>query len=268
MPEALLEPQAAQSPSLAQRLQIREEFFRSTGIDPRQFLQAFDQVPGLFYFVKDAQSRTLLNTREYGGQLGCRSEEEVVGRRAGEYLAKSLAEHYERDDQHVLSTGEPLRNIIEIGFDDQGVPDWIITDKYPLRDLQGRVIGIMGTMQSLEGRLRSLPLLGEVGRAADFIRKNLAQRMRLRDIAAHVGLSERQLQRLFHQSLGMTIQHFVIRSRIHAAARELSHTRNPLAQIAMHCGFSDQSAFTNTFHKVLGMTPSEYRKRHLKNLIR
>src|SRR5206468_8184481 len=50
---------------LDQRLRIRDDFFLRAGIDPRQFLQAFDEIPGLYYFIKDAQSRTMLNTREY-----------------------------------------------------------------------------------------------------------------------------------------------------------------------------------------------------------
>src|SRR5205085_3909236 len=101
--------------SLDERLQLREEFFQAAGIDPRQFLQAFDAVPGLFYFVKDAQSRTMLNTREYRQLLGPRSDEEIVGKRPREYVTRDLAQHYEADDQQVLRTGRPLRNIIEIG---------------------------------------------------------------------------------------------------------------------------------------------------------
>jgi AraC-like DNA-binding protein len=250
---------------LDQRLRIRDDFFLRAGIDPRQFLQAFDEIPGLYYFIKDAQSRTMLNTREYAPRAGFRSEEEVVGRRAGEYLPKSLADHYENDDRHVIRTGKPLKNIIEIGFDDQGVPDWIITHKYPLRDSSGSVVGIVGTMQSFEGRLRTLPHLGKVGIAADFIRQTLGQRILLSDIADHAGISERHLQRLFHQSIGMSIQQFVIHSRVHAAAHQLTHSECPMSEIALDCGFNDQSAFTNTFRKVIGMTPREYRNRFLKD---
>src|SRR5205085_9570805 len=98
--------------SLDERLQLREEFFQAAGIDPRQFLRAFDSVPGLFYFVKDAQSRTMLNTREYAQLPGSEPDHDIVGRRAGEYLAQDLADHYEADDQEVLRTGEPMRDII------------------------------------------------------------------------------------------------------------------------------------------------------------
>jgi AraC-like DNA-binding protein len=258
-------PEPGATLPLEDRLKLREQFFRQAGIDPRQFLQAFDQIPGLDYFVKDVHSRTMLNTRKFGPRSGFGSEEQFVGRRAGEYLAKGLAEHYEADDQQVIRTGQPLRNIIEFMFDELGVPDWIITDKYPLRDAAGSIVGIMGTMQSFEGRIRALPHLGDVGVAAQYIRENLARRMPLGDVAAHVGISERHLQRLFRHAIGMSVQQFIIRSRVHAAAHHLTRATRPLAEIALDCGFSDQSAFTNTFRRIIGQAPREYRKRFLRD---
>ena len=253
--------------SLQDRLKLREDFFQKAGIDPRQFLQAFDQVLGLDYFVKDAQSRTMLNTRKYAPRSGFHSEDQVVGLRTAEYLARGLAEHYEADDQQVIRTGEPIRNIIEIRLDELGVPDWIITDKYPLRDAAGNVVGIMGTMQSFEGRIRALPHLGDVGVAAEYIRENLGRRMALGEVAGHVGISERHLQRLFRQAIGMSIQQFIIHSRVHTAAHHLTRASRPLAEIALDCGFSDQSAFTNTFRRIIGLSPREYRKRFLQDFI-
>ena len=243
---------------------MQDEFFRTASIDPRELLRAFEHVPGLSYFVKDAESRTMLSIRDYGRRIGARSGQETIGKRPHEYVAKELADHYQQDDQKVLQTGQPLRNIIEIGFDERGVPEWISTDKFPLRDITGRVIGIIGTIQNLKGRFHSLPHLGEVGRAADYIRQNLGERMSLSDVAAHVGLSKRHLQRLFHKFIRMTIQRFIIHSRVHAAAHELTQTNRPMAQIALMFGFSDQSAFSNTFRRVIGVVPTEYRNRFLQ----
>src|SRR4051812_41636366 len=74
---------APESLPLEERLRLRDAFFRDAGIDPRQFLQAFDHVPGLSYFVKDAQSRTMLNTREYAQLPDHPSDETIVGKRPG-----------------------------------------------------------------------------------------------------------------------------------------------------------------------------------------
>ncbi|HEY8746522.1 MAG TPA: helix-turn-helix domain-containing protein [Tepidisphaeraceae bacterium] len=250
---------------LAERLKIREEFFEQAGIDPRQFLRAFDAILGVDYFVKDVHGRTMLNTRKNAQPGGFRSEEQFVGRRAGEYLVKSLADHYEADDREVIRTGQPVRNILEIRFDELGVPDWIITDKYPLCNDAGIVVGVIGTMQSFEGRVRTLPHLGSVGVAADYIRENLGVGLSLDDVAAHVKMSKRHLQRLFRHAIGMSIQQFIIHSRVRTAAQQLTRSLRPLAEIALDCGFSDQSAFTNTFRRLIGLAPREYRKRLLQN---
>jgi PAS domain-containing protein len=178
-----------QSLSPEERFQLREAFFRTAAIDPRQFLRAFDHVPGLFYFVKDAESRMMLSTRRHARVAGHPSDDEIVGKRPHEYLTKGIADHYVAGDRKVVHTGEPLRNVIEMGFNDHGLPDWIITDKYPLRDAAGRVVGVVGTVQTLEGRVRMLAHLGEAGKAVTFIRENLGERMLLRDVAAHVGMS-------------------------------------------------------------------------------
>jgi AraC-like DNA-binding protein len=249
---------------LAKRLVIREEFFQQAGVDPRQFLQAFDPIVGLDYFVKDVYGRTMLNTRKFSPHGDFSLEEKFVGRRAGEYLSNSLAAHYEADDQQVIRTGEPLRNIIEIRLDALGVPDWIVTDKFPLRNAMGQVVGIIGTMQSFQERIRTLPHLGDVGVAADYIRENLGSSLSLDDVAAHVGMSKRHLQRLFHNAIGMSIQQFIIHSRVHTATHRLINAARPLSEIALECGFTDQSAFTNTFRKVIGLAPREYRKRFLQ----
>lgn len=242
---------------------MQDEFFRTTAIDPRDLLRAFEQIPGLYFFVKDAESRTVLNTQEYRPRIGFPGGEATVGLRPHEYVDEELAGQYLLDDQKVIRTGQPLKNIIEIGFNEQGVPEWINTNKYPLRDAAGLVVGIIGTVQSVGGHLNGLPLPGDVGRAADYIKRHLGERMRLDDVAGHVGLSKRHLQRLFHRFVRMSIQRFIIHFRVHAAAQEIRQSKRPIAEIALMFGFGDQSAFSTTFRRVIGTPPREYRSRFL-----
>jgi AraC-like DNA-binding protein len=61
----------------------------------------------------------------------------------------------------------------------------------------------------------------------------------------------------------MTIQQFIIRSRIQGAIRELTGSQRGIAEIALMIGFSDQSSFTNEFRMITGVPPRLYRKRHL-----
>ena len=254
-------PAGATAQSLSTRLALRDDFFRSQ-VDARQLLQPFDHHPGLLYFVKDAQSRLMAVSREVALRVGFKSEDEMIGLTVHSYLPADLADKFIADDQRVMLHGKPLRNIVEIWFNEQGVRDWIITDKYPLRDLGGQVVGLIGTIQPFEARRKMLASLGPVGKAADFIRDHLGEPIMLSAIARHAGFSERQLQRLFRQVFGMTMQQFIIRSRIQAAIHELTRSKRSIVEIAMMFGFSDQSAFTNQFRQVTGMPPRTYRKRY------
>ena len=199
-------------------------------------------------------------------QLGLTSEEEIIGLTDRDFLPSENVEQFLADDQWVIRHGQPLRNRIEMGVDESGFRDWIITDKYPLRNSRGQVVGLIGTVQFFEARRKVLGYLGPVGKATDFIRDRLGEGLMLSEIARHAGLSERQLQRLFRRGFGMTIQQFIIRSRIQAAIHELTHSQRSIAEIALMFGFSDQNAFTNQFRAVAGIPPRLYRQRYVAKI--
>lgn len=251
--------------SEADRLRLKDGFFHRL-TDARQFLQPFEHIPGVLYFVKDAQSRLMAISHESVLRMGFQAEEEIIGRSVQEYLPPDLAEKYLTDDRWVISHGQPMRNIVEMGFSEQGIRDWVITDKYPLRDARHKVVGLVGTLQNFGARRKLLAHLGPVGKAADFIRDHLGDPIMIADIARYAGFSERQLQRLFRRVFGMSMQQFVIQSRIQAAIHELTHSDRPIAEIAMMFGFSDQSAFTNKFRDVIGIPPRTYRERFVARL--
>ncbi len=251
--------------SLADRLELRDEFFRNQ-INPRQLLEAFDNAPGIRYFVKDAKSRLMALSSKRVSHLGLASEEEVIGLTDRDYLPSEIVDQFLADDQWVIRHGKPLRNRVEMGMDENGFRDWTITDKYPLVNARGKVVGLIGTVQFFEARRKMLGYLGPVGKATDYIRDHLGEGLMLSEIAHHASLSQRQLQRLFRRAFGMTIQQFIIRSRIHAAIHELTHSQRTIAEIALMFGFSDQSAFTNQFRCIAGLPPRIYRERYLARL--
>jgi len=247
------------------RLRLRDDFFGNQ-INSRELLQPFNHLPGILYFVKDAASRLMAISRDSVARMGFKSEEEIIGRTVRDYLPSDLADKYIEDDQWVVSHGRPRLNIVEMWYNEQGLRDWIVTDKYPIRDARGKVVGVIGTVQTFSARRKLLAHLGPVGNAADFIRDHLGEPILLSEIARHAGFSERQLQRLFRRVFGMSMQQFIIQSRVQAAIHELTHSERSIADIANLCGFSDQSAFTNRFRNVTGLPPRAYRERYLAKL--
>lgn len=248
-------------PAPAARLRLRDAFFRRA-VDVRDLLRPFDRVPGVLYFVKDAASRMMAVSPASVPRMGGRTEEDVIGLTPHDYLPADLADKYLADDRRVVRTGEPLLDLVEVWFNEHRLWDWAVTDKFPVRDRGGRVVGVAGTVRSFDDRRRQFAHLGPVGEAVDYVRRNLGEPLRLADIAAAVGYSERQLERLFRQALGMTVRRFVIHSRVHTAARELARTDRSATAIGMAVGFCDPSAFSHAFRAVTGLTPREYRARH------
>lgn len=97
--------------------------------------------------------------------------------------------------------------------------------------------------------------------ARDYIRERLATTVRLDDLAAAVGLSKFHLLRTFKAFTGLTPWRYQVQLRL-ASARDLLRAGTPASQVALLCGFFDQSHFTRLFRASYGITPAAYAAAH------
>jgi transcriptional regulator GlxA family with amidase domain len=81
------------------------------------------------------------------------------------------------------------------------------------------------------------------------------------DLASLAGLSPRHLQRRFTQETGLPPAAYVERVRVEAAQRALAESDDPLEPIARRYGFGTAETLRRTFHRLVGIAPSEYRDR-------
>jgi transcriptional regulator GlxA family with amidase domain len=88
-----------------------------------------------------------------------------------------------------------------------------------------------------------------------------AQDIDLSTLANCAGLEERTFLRRFHKATGMTSTEYCQRLRIGEAKDCLQFSSSPVEQIAWKVGYSDASAFRKIFKRIVGLTPSEYRRR-------
>lgn len=100
----------------------------------------------------------------------------------------------------------------------------------------------------------------QLRKVIDHIRSNIAETLSLPALAALVHLSQSHFTRAFKVSVGETPHAHVLRLRIEAAMAMMVKTDEPLAEIAVACGFSDQSHFTRRFHCLVGTSPSRWRR--------
>lgn len=92
-----------------------------------------------------------------------------------------------------------------------------------------------------------------------YIEQHLSEPLTLAELAAEAGLSEFHFARMFKQSTRQAPHQYVMQQRMARAQALLRHSRLSMTEIAMACGFSSASHFSNRFKATLGKTPSQLR---------
>lgn len=93
-----------------------------------------------------------------------------------------------------------------------------------------------------------------------FMEQNLDTKLRVEQIADHVGISRRQLERLFHEKTGVSPGTALDRLRMTKAMFLVERTSRPLIEIALDVGFENSSHFGRKFRKCFGATPIRLRE--------
>jgi AraC family transcriptional regulator len=96
-------------------------------------------------------------------------------------------------------------------------------------------------------------------RISAYIEAHLDQRCRTAELARVAGLSKSHFTRLFAKRFGSRAQVYIMHRRV-AMAQALMQTEAPLSEIALSCGMSDQSHFSKQFRRVVGVSPSVWRR--------
>jgi AraC family transcriptional regulator len=97
--------------------------------------------------------------------------------------------------------------------------------------------------------------------AHDLLAEEFRTRLTLRDIASRAGVHPAHLVREYRRHYGTTIGEAIRTRRIAFASLRLSTSSESIAQVALACGFSNQSHFTAAFRRVTGFSPAAYRRR-------
>jgi len=93
----------------------------------------------------------------------------------------------------------------------------------------------------------------------EYISENYASPISIEEIADYVGISRSQLFRCFQQISGISPKEYLTQYRIKKACQLLTQTSFSMTAIANSLGFENSLYFSKAFHKVQGVSPSEYR---------
>jgi AraC-like DNA-binding protein len=97
-------------------------------------------------------------------------------------------------------------------------------------------------------------------RTLAYIEANLALKMEISDLAHVVALTRSHFSRAFKHSVGLSPRDYVVVRRVERAKVMISGTREPLAEVALACGFADQAHLNRRFRDIVGISPGRWRR--------
>jgi AraC family transcriptional regulator len=101
---------------------------------------------------------------------------------------------------------------------------------------------------------------GRMRRVAEYVAAHLEGEISLRDLALQAEMSVFHFARMFKQGTGVPPHQYVLRRRIERARALLADLELPIGDVAVRCGFAHPSHFSDSFHRLQGVTPTEYRR--------
>jgi AraC-like DNA-binding protein/ligand-binding sensor protein len=101
-----------------------------------------------------------------------------------------------------------------------------------------------------------------VAHALEFIKRNFATRILVKDVAAYCFCSESYINHSFKKRVNMNVSTYINKVRVENAKHRLLHTKDTMTGIALDLGFNDPNYFSRVFTKLVGNTPSEFRRRY------
>jgi AraC family transcriptional regulator len=125
--------------------------------------------------------------------------------------------------------------------------------------IEGLVLEILAEIARSEAADTSLLAPRWLKHATEIVECRFLERLTLTEIATEVGVHYVHLSRQFHKYNRCTVGELIRRRRVQYASHLLAHSRTPLAEIALVCGFSDQSHLSFLFKRYMGLSPSKFR---------
>lgn len=105
-----------------------------------------------------------------------------------------------------------------------------------------------------------------IRQAQEFIEQHIEERPTVEQLAEKFGMGRRTFERRFKQATHNSVLEYIQRIKVEAAKRTFESSRKNITEVMFDVGYTDTKAFRNTFKKVTGLTPVEYRNKYNKQV--
>jgi AraC-like DNA-binding protein len=135
----------------------------------------------------------------------------------------------------------------------------IFADDLPASSIHGIALDILNQLLFCDLSLRN-PRPSWVNRLEELLKDKYSETFSLNDLSHELNIHPVHLSRSFSRYFRCTLGEYIRSARIEKSLRLMSRRKLSLTEIATTCGFADQSHFTRSFRRIMGVTPSTYRK--------
>ena len=111
--------------------------------------------------------------------------------------------------------------------------------------------------EASQGTMEDLP---EFQRILSYISENFREAISLKDIAKQLNYSASYVSELFVSCTGVNFKTYLDSIRVHEAVTLLTTTKETISTVSTRCGFENIRTFNNTFRRITGQSPSQFRK--------
>lgn len=239
-------------------IQFQHQFFEGLA-SPAHGEEIFDGIADTVYFIKDDQGRYVSVNNTLVRRCHKESKSDLIGKTASEVFPSPLGDDFTEQDFEVLRGGPEIHNRLELHLYPGGESGWCLTWKKVLFSQEGKVAGLAGISRDVGSQVDSSSEFSDLAVVLEYIRDHLDGSLSLDTLSSATGLSAFQIAQRMKSLFGLTPHQYIIRSRIESACHQLVQTKTSLSEIALACGFSDQSSFSRQFKRSVGMTPKAFR---------
>ena len=243
--------------------QFQTRFFNQLD-HTRGIAHLIDYMPDVYFFVKNRHSQFTKINRTMLNLLGRAHEHEVLGKTDRDFFAAALADKYIEEDLKVMNGRKPFVNQVWLVPNSQGLLVWYLCTKIPLFNRKDHVVGIAGMLVDYKAAGAVLDPYAEMTEVIQYINNDYAKDIRVETLAHMVHLSVSQFERKFKRLVHISPIKYITQIRLNAACKLLSHTSQPITQVAIQTGFYDHSHFSTKFKQQLGVSPTDYRKQYFQ----
>jgi len=250
----------------AEKQRLRNRFFKSLGPNAAAFAALFNRSEDIGFYIKDREGRIMALNRRNLEICNIRDEWDAIGLKSSDLFPADKAASYMASDHEVLRTGKAACGVVsKYPADDSR--RFELRDVHPLRNARGQLIGtvcayrLTPESESVTDRYRDMRAV------SDYIQSHYGEPIGVPQLARLAHMSESTFNRAFHAVFSTSPGRYIITTRLNAARRLLAETRKSLSEIALACGFCDQSHFCRIFRQERGLTPGAYRLKHYSTAV-